>query len=84
MRQNCKSAFYKSQELLTEQAQCRKPIHTIHYSYFNGRLCNRHNGFGLQELPAQEASSFCDFLKIYLLPFHHIFLIFDSRKTYVF
>ena len=29
------------------------------------------------ELPAREASSFCDFLKTVLLRFHHIYLLFD-------
>ena len=36
------------------------------------------------ELPAREASSFCDFLKIDLLRFHRIYLLFDWSKLLCF
>ena len=35
------------------------------------------------ELPAREASSFCDFFEIDLLQFHRIYLLFDWSKRFL-
>ena len=78
-----KVIFRKSQKLLTERAPRRRPIQNIHFSYsfnFNGGLRKRRTGDCLLRTPSPRGKQFLWFLKIDLLRFHRIYLLYDWSK----
>ena len=85
-----KVIFLKSQKLLTERA-----LSELHggglfrtfnsYSFnFNGGLRKRRSGYCLLRTPSPRGKQYLWFLKIDLLRFHRIYLLFDWRKLLFF
>ena len=80
--------FWKSQKLLTERALSKlhggSLFRTFNsYSFnFNGGLCKRRTAFCLLRTPSPRGQQFLLFLKIDLLRFHHIYLLFDWSKLW--
>ena len=78
-----KVIFRKSQKLLTERAMSElhggslfRTFNSYSFNFSSGLRTRRIPAFVCFELPAREASSFCEFLKIDLLQFHRIYLLF--------
>ena len=82
--------FRKSQKLLTEWALSElhgaSLFRTFNsYSFnFNGGLRKRRTGFCLLRTPSPKGKEFLWFLKVYLLRFHRIYLLFDWSKLFFF
>ena len=77
--------FQKSQKLLTERALSELHGGSLFRTFnFNGGLCKRRIGFCLLRTPSPRGTQFLWFLKIDPLRFHHIYLLYDWSKLFVF
>ena len=77
--------FWKSQKpahrASSKRALRRRPIQNIQFSFnFNGVLRKRCKGYCLLRTPSPRGKQFLWFLKIDLLRFHRIYLLFDWSK----
>ena len=78
-----KVIFQKSQKLLTKRAPWRQPIQNISitiYSIAVAGYVTSVPAFVRGELPAREASTFCDYFKMTSCEVTAFFLLFDSSK----
>ena len=78
-----RSFFRKSQKRLTDRAPRRQPIQNYSFN-FNGGLRKCRTGFCLLWTPSPRGKQFLWFLKIDLLRFHRIYLLFDWSKRLLF
>ena len=85
-----KAIFRKSQKLLTERALSELHGDSLfrtfssHSFNFNGGLRKCRTSFCLLRIPSPRGKQFLWFLKIYLLQFHRIYLLFDWSKLLFF